>query len=480
MPTDPIADRLRRIPAVDRLLASEPFEALLSAQSRPRVLAELRAELEALRGRARHEEIEATELTGEALAARVGGRIERGARSYYRRVINATGVVLHTGLGRSSLPAEAVAAVTALATTPQRLEIDLETAERGGRDAGCAGLLTEILDCEAATVVNNNAAATLVALAATAEGRGVVLSRGELVEIGGSYRIPEIIRQSGARLVEVGTTNRTHRRDYENAIDDETGALLKVHTSNYQVLGFTSEVDIGDLAEIGRAASVPVIHDLGSGCLIELEGFGLPPDQLVQRSLAAGADLVCFSGDKLLGGPQAGILAGSAFAVERCRAHPLFRAVRPGRLIYTALESTLQLYLDGAESATTRIPTLARLTEPPEQLERRARALASGLRGVPGLTIVAQECVARAGSGALPLAEIASWGLRVAFDGLSAAELAFDLRDGEPAVLPRVSEGAVWLDLRAVAPDEDSLIEARLRQVATELRSADQKQHREG
>jgi L-seryl-tRNA(Ser) seleniumtransferase len=377
-------------------------------------------------------------------------------------VINATGVVLHTGLGRSSLAAEAVAAVGELATRPQRLEIDLESAERGGRDGGCARLLTEILGCEAATVVNNNAAATLVALAALAAGRKVVLSRGELVEIGGSYRIPEIIRQSGAELAEVGTTNRTHLRDYEEALDDGTGALLKVHTSNYQVKGFTSEVEIEQLASVGREHGVPVIHDLGSGCLIELERFGLPADQLVQRSLAAGADLVCFSGDKLLGGPQAGILAGSAVAVERCRKHPLFRAMRPGRLIYTALEATLRTYLDGPEAVTARIPTLAQLTAPVDELRVRARELADLAKPPKGLQLEVAECRSQAGSGSLPLEEIPSWGIRLRSAELSAEELTRKLRLGEPAVLGRVQDDAVVLDLRTVAEDELKLVRARL------------------
>jgi len=448
------------------LVQSEPFVRLVENTSRVRVVSEVRRELELVRADAKAGTLLASDLEAEALADRIQARLETGSNSYYRRVINATGVVLHTGLGRSSLPAEAIASVVELAATPQRLEVDLETGERGGRDSGCAQLLTEILGCEAATVVNNNAAATLVALAALAEGRKVVLSRGELVEIGGSYRIPEIIKQSGAILCEVGTTNRTHRTDYEGAVDAETGALLKVHTSNYQVMGFTSEVAVAELVEIGRSASVPVIHDLGSGCLVELEDFGLPADQLVQTSLTAGADLVCFSGDKLLGGPQAGILAGSSTAVERCRAHPLFRAMRPGRLIYTALEATLRLYLDGAAAATSRVPTLARLAVRADELESRARSIAAQLDGVPGLEVEVLKCSAQAGSGALPLADIPSWGLRVGVDGASADDLALRLRTGEVSVLARVREDAVWLDLRAMAPNEDPLVASCLRELA--------------
>jgi L-seryl-tRNA(Ser) seleniumtransferase len=458
MAADPSA-LLRSIPQVDALMQAAPFAALIAGSSRQRVTVELRRELEGARRAARDGRLEEDDLAPEALATRVAARLARGTRSGYRRVINATGVVLHTGLGRSSLPDAALDALLELAPRPQRLEIDLESGERGGRDAGCARLLREILGCADATVVNNNAAATLVALAALAGGRNVVLSRGELVEIGGSYRIPEIIRQSGAELREVGTTNRTHLRDYEDAIDEDTGAVLKVHTSNYKVQGFTSAVGVEELVALGRARGVPVIHDLGSGCLVPLEDFGLPADQLVQTSVAVGVDLVCCSGDKLLGGPQAGILAGTGAAVEACRRHPLFRAVRPGRLIYTALEATLRLYLDGAAAAVERIPTLARLTVPAAVLEERARALAAELAG-SGLAVEAVPCASEAGSGSLPLEEIASWGLRLTPTDASADELARRLRTGEPAVLARVRDGAVVLDLRTVGEDElDALVD---------------------
>jgi len=450
MPSASPQDILRAIPQVDQLLQTEPFERLIEATSRQRVTADLRRELDAIRQWAKAGRVTRRGLTPDSLANRVAVRLEATARSYYRRVINATGVVLHTGLGRATLPSEAVHAVNRLAANPQRLEVDLATGDRGGRDQGCVRLLQQVLACEDATVVNNNAAATLVALAATTAGRKVVLSRGELVEIGGSYRVPEIIAQSGATLHEVGTTNRTHPRDYADAIDDDTGALLKVHTSNYQVMGFTSAVGIEALVEMGNEHGVPVIHDLGSGCLIELENYGLPADQLVQDSLAAGADLVCFSGDKLLGGPQAGILAGKAEAVAKCREHPLFRAVRPGRLVYTALEATLRLYLDGVEAAIERVPALGQLTRPAGEVGRRAQAFVSTLGEIDGLTVEVERCSSQAGSGALPLAEIESFGLKLTSDRLTPDQVAFALRTGDPAVLPRVRDGAVILDLRTV------------------------------
>ena len=296
-------------------------------------------------------------------------------------MINATGVILHTGLGRAVLAPEVADAVGALARGPQRLEIELDSGERGGRDRGCAELLCRLTGAEAATVVNNNAGATLLILATLARGRRVILSRGEMVEIGGSYRIPDVMEESGAILHGVGTTNRTHLRDYERAIagsgregEAPAGMLLKVHTSNFRVVGFTNEVPLAELVELGGEHGLPVVHDLGSGCMVDLAralasggggsiGSGGSGETRVRDSVAAGADLVCFSGDKLLGGPQAGLIVGKAEAVERCRRHPLFRALRPGRMIYTALEATLRIYEAGEEEALARIPALRSLAE---------------------------------------------------------------------------------------------------------------------
>jgi L-seryl-tRNA(Ser) seleniumtransferase len=375
-------------------------------------------------------------------------------------------VVLHTGIGRAVLAPEAVAALAALAGHSQRLEIDLETGARGGRDEGCAVLLRELTGCEDATVVNNNAAATLLLLAATARGKGVVLSRGELVEIGGSFRIPEVMRESGAILVEVGTTNRTHLRDYGDAIDERTGMILKVHTSNYRVEGFTAEVEIEDLVALGKERGVPVGHDLGSGCAVDLASRGIAGEPLLRRSVAAGADLICFSGDKLLGGPQAGIIVGRRESVERCRRHPLFRAMRPGRLVYTALEATLRLYGAGEATACERIPALRQLTAPAASLRTRARRLARRLAGCPEIAVSVVPCTSQAGSGALPAREIASWGVRVAPASRSAQELAAELRTGDPAILARVHEDAVLFDVRTLSDEELDLIAGRLRGLA--------------
>lgn len=459
------SDLLRRIPGVDRLLADDEIAPLLEAYPRREVVERLREILDDLRRLAGDRELRPDDLSAAAIRGRLETRLARRFRPYYRRVINATGVILHTGLGRAPLADAAVRAVAELAPHPQRVEIDLASGERGGREQGCARLLCELVGAEAATVVNNNAAATLLILAALARGKRVLLSRGEMVEIGGSYRIPEIMRESGAVLAEVGTTNRTHLRDYAAALDDETGMILKVHTSNYRVVGFTSEVGVADLAGLGREHGVPVVHDLGSGCLVDLAAHGRPGETLVRDSLAAGAELVCFSGDKLLGGPQAGLIAGRAEAIEKCRKHPLFRAMRPGRLIYTAIEATLRLYLGGSEEAVGAIPALRRLTIAAEELRPRAEALAGRLAEVAGLEVAALPCDSQAGSGSLPARELPSWGVRVTSRRCSATDLAAELRQGEPAILARIQDDALIFDLRTLDEDEADTVAGRLREL---------------
>ena len=463
-----VRDLLRRIPGVDRLLASPELEPVLQAHPRKQVVDRLREALDELRRRAREGLLESGGLEIGAIRDRLVEGLERRATPYYRRVVNATGVVLHTGLGRAPLAEEAVSALSELAGHPQRVEIDLESGERGGRDRGCDLLLRELVGCEAATVVNNNAAATLLILAALARGKGVLLSRGEMVEIGGSFRIPDVLRESGAILVEIGTTNRTHERDYRDAIDGETGMILKVHTSNYRIVGFTAGVEIPALVEIGREHGVPVVHDLGSGCLVDLAARGRPGEEPVSASLAAGADLVCFSGDKLLGGPQAGIIAGSREAVDRCRRHSLFRAMRPGRLVYTALEATLRLYLGGEEEAISKIPALRWLTATPEQLRGRAEALAGRLGALRGFEIAAVECTSQAGSGSLPAREFPSWGLRLDLESGSLDELAAELRRGEPSILARLRDDSLLFDMRTLEEDGIRDVEQRLRELSAE------------
>jgi len=367
------------------------------------------------------------------LAARLRAELEAARAPSLRRVLNATGVIVHTNLGRAPLAPEALARVNEAARGYSNLELDLAGGVRGSRQDHLAALLRRLTGAEASLVVNNNAAAVLLALAALAEGREVVVSRGELLEIGDGFRIPEVLARSGARLVEVGTTNRTRAADYAKAIGPETALLLRVHQSNFRVVGFAELPRLEELAALARAHDLPLVDDLGSGVLGELAG-----EPSARASLAAGADLVCFSGDKLLGGPQAGIVAGRADLVEKLRRHPLQRAVRVDKLTLAALEGTLLLHLD----APGRIPVLRMLGEEAAAVRMRASRLAELTGGA------VEETVARVGGGALPLAEVPSFAC--ALD----ESLAAPLREGEPPVIGIVRDGRLLLDCRTLGDDE--------------------------
>jgi L-seryl-tRNA(Ser) seleniumtransferase len=459
------------VPQVGRLVDSKAFQPLVDAYSRPEVTREVRRELQRLREEASSSQFDAGAVEPDVIRQRVQHALELRAYPYYRRVINATGVVLHTALGRAPLASEAVEALARDAERPLRLEIDLETGDRGGRDEGCAALLRELTGCESAIIVNNNASGTLLILAALARGKRVLVSRGEMVEIGDSFRIPEIMKEGGAILVDVGTTNRTYLRDYESAIDQQTGLILKVHTSNYRIQGFTSEVPIEELVALGRLHAIPVVHDLGSGSMIDLARYAAAGEPLVAHSVAAGADVVCFSGDKLLGGPQAGIILGREDAVRRCRRHALYRALRPGRLTYVALEATLRIYLDGPAAALERIPALRRLVAPPGELRSRARELASRFSGIAGIRSDVVSCESQAGSGALPARDLESWAVRVVPAGAATAHverLARMLRTGSPSILARVKDDALLLDVRTIDDEEFDEITRRLREICGE------------
>jgi len=353
-----------------------------------------------------------------------------------RRVLNATGVIVHTNLGRAPLPEAALERVAEIARGYSNLEYDLGGGTRGSRQDHCADVLRRLTGAEAALVVNNNAGAVLLALAALAEGREVVVSRGELIEIGDGFRIPEVLARSGARLVEVGTTNRTRASDFERAIGDETALLLRVHQSNFRVVGFAEQPATAELAEVARRHSVPLVDDLGSGSLLDLPG-----EPTAREALSAGADLVCFSGDKLLGGPQAGIVVGRADLVDRLRKHPLQRALRADKLTLAALEGTLALYLD-PRRALAEVPVLHALHEPAEAVLARAERLASLVGGT------VEETVARVGGGALPLAELASFACALE------EELAAPLRHGHPPVVGIVRDGRCLLDCRTLAESD--------------------------
>jgi L-seryl-tRNA(Ser) seleniumtransferase len=409
---------LRDLPSVDELARGVDD---------PLAVAAARAVL----ARAR-EEIRAGEDPGD-LALRLRSELASARTPSLRRVLNATGVIVHTNLGRAPLAPEALARVNDAARGYSNLELDLAAGERGSRQTHLAPLLRRLTGAEAALVVNNNAAAVLLALAALAEGREVVVSRGELVEIGDGFRIPEVLARSGARLVEVGTTNRTRAADYERAIGADTAVLLRVHQSNFRVVGFTELPRLEDVAAVARRHELPLVDDLGSGVLTEHPG-----EPSARESLAAGADLVCFSGDKLLGGPQAGIVVGRADLVERLRKHPLQRALRADKLTIAALEGTLLLHLD----EPARIPVLRMLGEDAGVVHARAERLAQLVGGA------VEETVARVGGGALPLAELPSFACAIE------EALAAPLRSGEPPVVGIVRDGRLLLDCRTLADDE--------------------------
>jgi L-seryl-tRNA(Ser) seleniumtransferase len=392
-------------------------------------------------------------------AARVRDRLAALRRSSLVRVINASGVVLHTNLGRAPLAQSAIAAMQHAAEGYTTLEYDLSTGERGSRHAHCVELLRELTGAEDAMVVNNCAAALVLALNTLAAGRDVPISRGELIEIGGSFRIPEIMARSAARLVEVGTTNRTHLLDYRAAITERTAAIAKVHRSNFAQSGYSAEVPLHDLTRLGAEHSLPVVFDLGSGLLLDLTGYGFPAEPTAAHAIGDGADLVLMSGDKLLGGPQCGIVAGRSELITRMRSNPLARAVRVDKLTIAALEATLRLYRDPA-SATTAIPTLAMLCAPADRIRERARSLAAALsdNGI-GATVVESE--AAVGAGAFPACGIPSFA--VALHG-EAAALALELRQGHTPVIGRIHDGRLQLDLRSVQEREDQeLLESLLR-----------------
>jgi L-seryl-tRNA(Ser) seleniumtransferase len=418
---------LRDLPSVDELAADER---LATAAPRPLVVAAVRSALERAR-----EEIRAGADPGD-LIDRVESELAAAGGARLRRMINATGVIVHTNLGRAPLAGEALERVASVATGYSNLEYDVEEGARGSRQDHVAPILRRLTGAEAALVVNNNAGAVLLALAALAEGREVVVSRGELIEIGDGFRIPDVLARSGARLREVGTTNRTRAADYDRAIGPETALLLRVHQSNFRVVGFTEQPRLEELVRIGRAHGIPVVDDLGSGVLVELEG-----EPSARDALNGGADLVCFSGDKLLGGPQAGIVVGRADLVEKLRRHPLQRALRADKLTLAALEGTLALYLD-PERAAREIPVLRMLGEPLEAVRGRAERLAELAGGE------VEQTVGRVGGGALPLAELPSFACAVE------EELATPLRQGDPPIVGILRDGRLLLDCRTLTDDE--------------------------
>jgi L-seryl-tRNA(Ser) seleniumtransferase len=376
-----------------------------------------------------------------------------------KRVINATGVVIHTNLGRSLLPSCGIAHMDEVSRRFCNLEYDLEAGTRGSRYVHVEEILCTLTGAEAGLVVNNNAGAVLLVLNTLAEGKQVIVSRGQLVEIGGAFRVPDVMRRSGAHLVEVGTTNRTGLEDYDRAINEETALLLKVHTSNFKIVGFTAEVALKDLVGLGRARGIPVMEDLGSGCLVDLSRFGFMEEPLVQESIKAELDVVTFSADKLLGGPQGGIILGRKDIIRRVRANPLNRALRIDKLTLAALESTLRLYLD-EERAFREIPTLAMLTVSEMRLAQKARRLARRIRSEVGerLEVNLRKEISQVGGGAYPLQELPTRVVSVRSEEVPSNELEARLRGHRPPVIARIRKDKLILDLRTIQDDEFSLV----------------------
>jgi L-seryl-tRNA(Ser) seleniumtransferase len=453
-PTNPF----RRLPAVNDLLADPALLGLAVSHPHALLVAAIRQELDALRERlARGEAIDG-EVNAEMLAARVARRLERDFAPKLRTVINATGIVLHTNLGRAPMAEEAARAAHDAARGYLNLELDLDSGKRSSRQNAIREWVCRLTGAESATAVNNNAAATVIVLRTLAAGKEVVLSRGQLIEIGGSFRIPEIMAVSGAVLREVGTTNITRLSDYERAVGPATGALLRVHTSNYRISGFTESVPLADLVALGRKHGLPVIDDVGSGALVDWGRFGFRDEPVVRDSVAAGADVVLFSGDKLLGGPQAGLIAGRKEWIGKIEKDPLMRAFRLDKMTLAALEATLRLYLD-EDKAQREVPVLRLLATPLEELQQRAETLAANLQAVVGLASArAVEDVAYVGGGSLPDQAMPTWVVEVSVSGTSDTELAHRLRIGSPAVVGRLREGKLVLDVRTVFAHQEAAL----------------------
>ncbi len=456
-----MSNPFRDLPAVHDVLRLPAVKRLEENHGRDAVVRAVRLEIDDLRQRLGAGESIDGCAEPDAMAKRVVAQMERDVRPKLRPVINATGIVLHTNLGRAPLAEDAARAAFAAGRGYLNLELDLDAGKRSSRQDAVREWLCRITGAEAATAVNNNAAATAIALRALCAGREVIVSRGQLIEIGGGFRIPEIMAVSGATLREVGTTNITRLADFENAITPRTAALMSIHTSNYRIGGFTKSVPLADLVALGRKHGLKVIDDVGSGALLDFERFGLTGEPVVQRSVAAGADLVLFSGDKLLGGPQAGILVGKAAWIAAIERDPLMRAFRLDKMSLAALEATLRIYLN-EDAALASIPVLRMLGQPLAELQGKAESLAARLQNVDGLSVVeARPDVAYVGGGSLPDQAMKTWVVALTATHHADVSFARRLRVGEPAVLGRIHDGQTLLDVRTVFPEDmDSLIAA--------------------
>ena len=463
---------LKKLPGVDRMLALASGISETQGVPRSVITESVRNVIDQLRTAIFENSsgIGENDFEDRHLLQRILKSIQLRMTPNLRRTINASGVVIHTNLGRSLLADEALENVHLISGHYSNLEFNLDTGKRGLRYTAVEELLCDLCGCEAAMVVNNNAAAVLLCLDTLARGKEVIVSRGELVEIGGSFRIPEVMEKSGGYLKEVGTTNRTHLRDYENAINENTGLLLKVHTSNYSIVGFTASVSLKDMVELGKKTSLPVMEDLGSGTLVDFSRYGLTKEPTVQESLEAGCDVVTFSGDKLLGGPQAGIIVGKKDLIRELRKNPLTRALRIDKMTLAALESTLRLYRE-EQTAVRDIPTLRMITMKQEQTLGMARILSEKILGLNDqrIDLCYLDLFSKAGGGSLPLLELPSTCLGLRIQGLSANALELKLRKSDPPVIVRIENDTVVFDPRTIQSDEPDMIRESVHMILKEL-----------
>ncbi len=460
-----MAQTLKNLPQIQSLLTVPAIAALVMQYSHAETVEALRQIVQTLR----------TSMLADAAAtlpdfdsaefvAKVAAALKAGRAPSLVPVINATGIIIHTNLARARLAPQALEAITTTAQAPSNLELDLATGKRGSRHSHVEKLICDLTGAEAAVVVNNCAAAVLLSLMATAAGRNVVASRGELIEIGGSFRLPDVIAQSGATLREVGATNKTRVGDYADAIDGDTAVLLKSHTSNFKIIGFTSAPDRCDLAKLARDRDVILMEDLGSGVLIDLAPYGLGDEPVVADILKSGVDLVMFSGDKLLGGPQAGIIAGRRDIVASLKAHPLMRAVRIDKLSLAALEATLRLYRPPFDPVKD-VPVLAMVAQTADVVERRAQAFAQALRGIGMVNISVAQSISYVGAGSLPQQDLVSFAVAVQFPDLTAEALMAQLRQNTPPVIARIEREYVMLDMRTVGDGDVAALTAAFRRI---------------